>query len=283
MSKSICIKSNNPETLSYITNELEHFNVSNTYFSCNKFKNFKNVIIHYKGKNLSLFLSNLSKTLSYLVLDLYENIIIKKLISYDYFYFTPSEQKEIFNLCLENLNYEDSLNRLEFVQTAFFKYLQENKNLNLNGFINFRLLEYIKYLDTIIDICVNKFVVDKEYLEFVNLLKTYVLSTPSNSTTIHLVYKNNDAILLDDNKKIIPTNKNIFNLHYLSDINFSSNDYALNNLLTLLPEKLYIHLIDKEDEFINTLENIFDKRVFLCHECDICNLYKNRSTLFNKK
>lgn len=278
--KSICIKSNNNEILSYLSNELEHFNVDNTYFSCKKFKNFKNVIIHYRGKNLSVFLSSLSKILSYLVLDLYENYIIKKLISYDYFYFSATEQKEIYELCIDNLNYEDSFNRLELVQTSFFKYLKEHKNLNLQGFINFRLSRYIEYLDTIIDICVNKYVIDREYLEFVNLLKTYVLSSPCNTNTVHLVYKNNESILLDKEKNIIPVNNNVFNTHYLSDISFSSNDYALNNLLTLLPKNLYIHLIDNEDEFINTLVSIFDKKVSVCHDCDICRLYKKQNNLF---
>ena len=274
MPKSICIKSNNVQILSYISNELEHFNVDNTYYSCNEFKNFKNVIIHYRGKNSWLFLSSLSKILSYLVLDLYENFIIKDLISYDYFYFSPSEQKEIYDLCIDNLNYEDSLDRLSLIQSSFFEYLKENKTINLNGFIKFRLTKYIELLDTIVDICVNKYVIDREYLEFVNLLKTYVSTSPFGLNTIHLVYKNYESILLDENKNIIPVNDKVFNLHYLSDISFSSNDYALNNLLTLLPKNLHIHLIDKEDEFINTLKNIFDKRVSLCHDCDICRLYK---------
>lgn len=276
--KSICIKSNNEKVLSYISNELEHLSIDDTYFSCNKFKNFKNVIVHYRGKNSCLFLSSLSKIFSYLVLDLYENIIMKKLISYDYFYFSPTEQKEIFDLCIDNLNYEDSLDRLQIIQASFFEYLKENKTLNLNGFISFRLIEYIKYLDTIIDICVNKFVIDREYVEFVNLLRTYVFSSPSNSNTVHLVYKNNDSILLDNKKNIIPVNNSAFSAHYLSDISFSSNDYALNNLLTLLPEDLHIHLIDEKDEFIATLENIFDTRVSLCHDCDICRLYKKQNS-----
>lgn len=283
MPKSVCIKSNNNEILSYLSNELDHFHVDNTYFSCKNFKNFKNIIVHYKGKNLTLFLSSLSRILSYLVLDLYENFIIKKLISFDYFYFSPSEQKEIYDLCIDTLNYEDSLNRLELVQSSFFEYLKENKSLNLHGFINFRLSKYIEYLDTIVDICVNKYVIDREYLEFVNLLKTYVLSSPNNSNTIHLIYKNNESILLDKEKNIIPINNNAFNMHYLSDISFSSNDYALNNLLTLLPKNLFIHLIDKEDEFITTLISIFDKRVSVCHDCDICRLYKKQNNnLFNK-
>ncbi len=284
MPKSVCIKSNDSHILSYLLNELDHFNVDNTYFSCRQFKNFKNVIIHYRGKNLLLFISSLSKILSYLVLDLYENFIIKNLISYDYFYFSPSEQKEILNICVDSLNHEDSLDRFWLVQSSFFEYLSNNKNLNLNGFIKFRLSKYIEHLDTVVDICVNKFVIDKEYLEFVNLLKTYVISSPSSSDIIHLIYKNNESILLDKAKNIIPINKNVFTAHYLSDISFSSNDYALNNLLTLLPKNLYIHLIDKEDEFINTLENIFDKRVSICHDCDICRLYKKQNNnLFNRK
>ena len=48
----------------------------------------------------------------------------------------------------------------------------------------------------------------------------------------------------------------------MSDISFSSNDYALNTLLNLVPKKIYIHLLDGEsDEFINTIKLIFEDRV----------------------
>ncbi|MGN1310841.1 MAG: putative sporulation protein YtxC [Clostridia bacterium] len=278
MSKSICIKSNDKNAIFYIINELEQLNIPNTYFSCHKFKNYTNVIIHYKGKALSLFLSSISKLLSYLVLDLYENLIIKKLIDFDYFYFAPDEQKSIFEICIDNLNYEDSFDRYHMIESSFFEYLSNYKSINLNGFIRFRLYNYVKYINTIIDMCVNKFIIDKEYLEFVNLLKTYVASSENVSDKIHLIYKNRESILLDKSKNIIPVNNNVFNVHYLSDITFSSNDYALNILLTLLPRDLYIHLIDEEDEFINTLKLIFDKRVHLCNDCDICRLYKKQSS-----
>ena len=277
MPKSVCIKTNNLENISYILNELEQLNIDNVYFSCKKFKNFTNIIVHYRGRAISFFLSSLSKILTYLVLDLYENIIIEKLIESDYFYFSFSEQKTIFDICINYLNFEDSLSRFEIIQSSFYKYLSESKSINLKGFIDFRLFDYIKYMDNIIDICVNKFIIDKEYVEFVNLLKAYVSSSESCSGTIHMVYKNKESILLDDKKNIIPINKKAFDSHFLSDISFSSNDYALNNLLTLLPRNLYVHLIDEKDEFINTLELIFDNRFHACNDCDICALYKNIS------
>ena len=69
----------------------------------------------------------------------------------------------------------------------------------------------------------------------------------------------------------------VFPAKYLSDITFSSNDYTLNVLLSLLPKKIYIHLIDdKIDEFITTLILIFENRIDLCTECPICKIYKNK-------
>ena len=34
-------------------------------------------------------------------------------------------------------------------------------------------------------------------------------------------------------------------------------------------------------EFLNTIELVFESRVFFCQECDFCNLYKNNLT-FNR-
>ena len=72
----------------------------------------------------------------------------------------------------------------------------------------------------------------------------------------------------------VQVESNINNARYLSDISFSSNDIALNTLLNLLPKKLKIHVINKEDEFINTLKLIFDNRVEICTDCNICKTYK---------
>ena len=64
------------------------------------------------------------------------------------------------------------------------------------------------------------------------------------------------------------------NAKFLSDIIFSENDYALNTLLTLLPQRIEIHLLDSEDEFIKTVKLIFEDRVYICRECNICRTYK---------
>ena len=79
---------------------------------------------------------------------------------------------------------------------------------------------------------------------------------------------------MNQNKHVISVDEIIFDEKYLSDISFSSNDYALNALLTLLPKKIEIHLIGYEDEFINTLKLIFGTRISICTDCNICRTYR---------
>ncbi len=270
---SICIKTNNKATISYILNELDNISLSNIYFSCKKFKNYTNIIIHNKADSKNIFIASLSKILTYLVLDLYENSILKRLIKSDFFYFSILEQETILKICIDSLNNIDSLERFKIIEESFYEYLVANKSINIYGFVSFRLYNYIEYLNEIITLCVNKFIIDKEYFEYINLLKSYVNSCISNSHIVHLIYENHESILLDENKNIIPIKKDAFNAPFLSDISFSSNDYTLNSLLTILPEKIIIHLKKDSDEFIDTLKLIFDKRVQICNNCEICKLY----------
>lgn len=276
MRKTICIKTNNKKLSKYLLEELKYFEVQEIYVSCYDFKYYTNVIIHYVGENVDLFLNKISVLLSYIIIDFYEPLLIKNLINTNYFYFSTDEKTKIYNMCLTNIDFSSSVSMLNTISNTFYDYFSNNKYVILDGFVNFRLKEYIKSLDSVVDMCVNKFIIDREYNEFISILKSYIATTPCGSCVIHLIYRNQESILLDDKKDIIEFNNDLVYQKYLSDISFSSNDLALNLLLTLLPQKLYIHVLDEEDDFINTLKLIFDSRVYICTDCDLCNLYKQK-------
>lgn len=280
--KSICIKTNNENLLDYLLKELNYINIDNVCYSCNEFKYYKNIIIHYTGEDIPKFIHEISNILSCLVVDELEENILKKLIIKNYFYFSKQEQKDILNICFDILidDFNKYLNKkFKYLSSAFSDFIQTNKTLVLNGFINFRLQNYIQLLEQIIDESVNAFVIEKEYFEFISLLKLYVNSQNSNCDLIHLIYSSENSILLDSNKKIINISDDIFKAKYLSDISFSSNDYALNSLLNLLPKKIYIHLSnnDYNDQFLNTLRLVFEDKIEFCNDCNICNIYKNKT------
>lgn len=277
--KSVCIKTNNSNLLNYLLNELDYIEIEPVYISSNEFKNYKNIIVHYRGNDDKKFIHEVSCILSCLVIDELEENFLKRLILKNYFYFNFNERKHILDMCFDifaddfNYYFDKKYNCLI---NDFQNYLNNNKSIILSGFINFRIKDYLLILENIVDEAVNTFLIEKEYFEFISLLKMYINSQTPNCEIVHLIYNNENSILLDENKEVIKNSNEIFKAKYLSDITFSSNDYALNGLLTLLPKKIYIHLIDNcVDEFIHTLGLIFENRINICTDCNICKLYKN--------
>lgn len=275
--KSFCIKTNNQKIIHYLLKNLETFSLENIYFIHKKFSHYQNVIIHYKGNAQSLFLGSLADLLTNCILLFYEPILLKRLLNFHYFYFDEFEKKQIEKNCYEHILSEENSSlkyRKEEIWTSVLSYIHENKSMILDGFVSFRLEQYHQTLEEIMDYSVNQYIIEKEYTEFINLLKLYIESKESISSIVHLVYTNGESILLNQDKNIIRLEDNIFNAKYLSDISFSSNDYALNALLTLLPKKIEIHLIGYEDEFINTLKLIFGTRISICTDCNLCRTYR---------
>ena len=188
--KSFCIKTNNKRILAYLLN---NFNFPNTYISIRKFKIYENIIIHYTGENSSAFYNELSNNFVSLILNFYEEKLLKSIIKSNYFYFSESEQESVLDKCLNYLSDKSTVEyqvRIEHIYIAALKYITNNKSMILSGFIHFRLSNYMKILDYVVDTFVNELVVDREYKEFINLLKSYVNSKPSNINTVHFIYKN---------------------------------------------------------------------------------------------
>ncbi|HJJ07019.1 MAG TPA: putative sporulation protein YtxC [Clostridiaceae bacterium] len=279
--KSFCIKTNNTNIINYLLKRFSDSNIENIYYRNNEFRLYKNVIIHYTGSDLYLFFNQLSDIITDCIIKFYEEKILSHIINFNYFYFDSYEKDEIKKDCLNILklkNISNYANKRETIWVSVFEYIMEHNSMILSGFVNFRISDYTKSLDYIVDVSVNKFILEKEYREFIDLLKLYIYSKKPNKELIHLIYMGEDSILLDENKNIISVSKNVFNAKYLSDITFSSNDYILNTLLDLLPEKINVHLINIEDDFIKTLKSIFEKRLYICTDCDICKTYKLIST-----
>ena len=271
--KSFCFKTNNTQILNYLLNRIQEIDFENLIYSQNQFKIYKNITIHYIGNNNNKFYEFLTELIGEVVIEFYEEKILKQLINYNYFYFDEYEKNKILENCIQLIEPEVYTPKL-FDNKNIKEYVKENKAMVLDGFVYFRLKAYLEYLDEVVDSGVNQFIIEKEYREFISLLRVYVESKVPEYNLLHLIYINGESILLDEKRNIVSISENIYNAKYLSDISFSSNDFALNTLLCLLPKRIEIHLIDDEDEFINTLKLIFEGRVTICKDCDICKTYK---------
>lgn len=280
--KSLCIKTNNKKAIDYLLDNLNKIDLKDVYFSCHKFSVYNNIFIHYKGTDENLFFSNISNILSFLILDIYEDSITRNILQKEYFYFDKFEQSVVLDKFYENRleSIDDFEVKENILFEAFYSFFKSSNSsfcckLYLKGFITFRLKKYIDELEAGIDSCVNQYLIEKEYQEFVSLLKIYINSQGYHSDVVHLIYRNSsknmDSVLLDKDRNVIDTSINLLGAKYLSDISFSSSDMILNTLLNLLPRRIFVHLSDEddEDEFVETLEAIFEGRVVVCFDVDV--------------
>lgn len=281
---SLCIKTNKNIIVNYLIDNISKIQLDDIVFVTKNFSKYSNVIIHYLGNNIPEFYSELSTVIANCIIDNYESLIIHKLLLINYFYFDDADLNLIEKNCKSILSDEsnsnissiqnDIIDREHYLWADVLKYISYNKSILLDGFVTFRIANYIHCIDSIIDFSVNKFVINREYMEFIDMLKIYVASKPPETNLVHLIYVNEESILLDSNRNIISLTKNNLDTCYLSDISFSSNDYALNSLLSLLPKKIIIHLISPKDDFINTLQSIFSEAITICNNnCAICKSY----------
>lgn len=278
--KSLCIKTNHSQAIDYLLKKIENSKLDDTYISVRKFKHFNNIIIHYLGTEYTKFYSCLSNLITKSIIRYFERDLIDSNINLNYFYFNSYEKNSIVENTVSLLSDEETKHtRYDYINNQVFQTIRLQHSFYLQAFINFHLADYIDFLNSQIDMAVNKFLIDKEYLEFVNILRLYIKSESSNSNIehLHLIYKDKTSVITDNHKNIIACNDNMKKAKYLSDISFSSNDYALNTLLNLIPQKITLHLVDGYlDEFTNTLKLIFQDRITICEDCDICNMYRRK-------
>lgn len=158
--KSICLKTNNEEVIKFIIKNLEK-NFEDIVISSNKFKIFKNVIVHYKGDNEKSFLIKISELISQIIEIFYEEKILDKIIDENYFYFEDFEKEVILKICEKIIELQEAnlAYKKEILKGLVYEYFLDNKIMILDGFINFRTKPYLEVLDYVVDTSVTNYVI----------------------------------------------------------------------------------------------------------------------------
>jgi hypothetical protein len=157
--KSVCLKTNNDEIISCMLRKLEE--MEDIVVSSNEFKIYKNIIIHYIGNNEKNFLLNLSEIISQVIEIFYEEKILDKIISDNYCYFESFEKDVILKISEKIIELQESSFKYkkEILKGLIYEYfLDDNKVMVLDGFVNFRLRPYLEVLDYVVDTSVTNFV-----------------------------------------------------------------------------------------------------------------------------
>ena len=158
--KSICLKTNNEEIISYIIKSLED-GFDDIIISKNQFKIYKNIIVHYIGQNERKFLIQFSDMIAGMIAIFYEKKILDQIIEDNYCYFEDFEKEIILKICEKIIELQEVSFKYkeEILKGLVYEYfLEGNKYMILDGFMNFRVKPYLEVLDYVVDTSVTNFV-----------------------------------------------------------------------------------------------------------------------------
>ena len=223
-----------------------------------------------------------SNALSDYIISQYEEKLLLRIINSNYGYFNSIEKKEILNQALRIIRNDEKiflnnllkLRRRNVIVRKLMDYFEGSNNIILDGFVNFRLKDYIKDLEEIVDKAIDEFLMEREYKEFICLLKYFVEIQDPKFDVIHVVGIENRYILMDELKKEI-TNECIKEfINEISEGEINYDDLLVSSLITLAPRRVIIHSVKnfKNKELLKTIKNVFTGKVALCKGCDICTL-----------
>ncbi len=239
----------------------------------------------------NMFNINIANVLYEIVIDEFYKKDMEIFLGDTYFFLKYDEIKEIKENSIKVLKGKETIidensiyymNKKNIIIDKIVKCIIENKEININGFITFRMKELKDDLEKIIDKIVEKYMAEKEYNEFIKLLKYFVEIQDSKVEEIDIIIKEDGKYSIQD-KDGNDIEQKVFS--DLSDLKYKENtnmdDMIISMLITNSPEKIIIHCRDncRNLDLIDTIKKVFTNRVEMCDNCKICEKIKHS---FNK-
>lgn len=276
----------------HITNELKHLKSKKMDYSINETDScgMASIICSvnddklYNEKSKQSFKAlkmHVSNALADYIIRQYEEKLIGRIISGNYCYFNSAERKEILKQAQKIVRNDDKtfintlfqIRRRNIIIRKLLDYFESTNSIIIEGFVNFRLKDYIKDLEEIVDKAVDDFLMEREYKEFIRLLRYFVDIQDPKFDTIHVIVGfDGKYALFDENRREI-TNECIQEfVNEISEGEINYDDLLVSSLITLAPRNIVIHCIVrfKNRELLETIKNVFCGKVFLCNGCDMC-------------
>jgi len=228
-----------------------------------------------------IFEHYIADIISDIILNHWENILLKEIIRENYYYFGDEEKNLIYNYALRHINQEgeDSrnaiywLSRKSKILQKLLEFLRHSNRIIIDGFIRFRLKEYMNELRDATDKAVDDFLIEREYGEFIQLLKYFVEIQEPRVEVVHVqIMAGGIFKLFDDKQQPIRSDYLEGFVIDLVDNEINYEDLLISALITIAPKRITLHYKNdgSQSATLDTIKNVFTGRVSECKGCSLC-------------
>jgi putative sporulation protein YtxC len=159
------------------------------------------------------------------------------------------------------------------ILSRLLDYLEAAGEVNLEGFIRFRLKDYLEELEEAVDHAIDDFLLEREYREFVRLLRYFVDAQTPRMGVAHVVFgRDGHFRIFDEGAREVESQAlRQFVVETLeSDVAYE--DLLVSALITLAPRSVRVHdrFGEADRESVETVTEVFEGRIEFCSGCALC-------------
>ncbi len=214
-----------------------------------------------------------------LIVNRWEAAFLRRLIRANYGYFGPEEQERIQERALRLLRAEgeglspllERVRRKGRVLARLSEYLEKHSELVVEGFLTFRLKDYVEEMEEAVDLAVEDFLLEREHQEFVGLLRSFVAAQKPRLPRVNLVFGEGTFRVLDGDGRAVGE-------PHLEAVGLTAaagpaddEERVISALLALVPEVLTVHGAARGPATVlDTVRQVFQERVVVCPGCRLC-------------
>ncbi len=225
------------------------------------------------GRRYQKILLRLSDTLAEYILKAYEKNILEKVIQKNCSDLQRKEQEEIFRIACARLytpaenGYPSLLDsRRRLISSKIAENLNGTGNFFLDGFVTFRLWEYVKRLEKEVERSARQLFVERQYEEYIHLLSAFVRMQAPRVPELHVFVRSDGSYKMEGTGLFeIPEDvAQGFGMEK-DDAVIRDDDFMIGFLLTLAPIRIFIHdaTLFRNKELLNTIRIVFSECVLL--------------------
>lgn len=254
------------------------FRVDTNYDICNLFQSItddirqtrtkaecfldKIITIYTEKENESAVENAIASSASDFIVNSIENDRIRKMIrshginSYD--------EKKLLNV----FGIKDSKvkRRADIIKKEIKDHFRNSSNLYIDGMLNFRLSEYKRELDLLLDETIDDYMAQKAYDEFLDLLKYFVDIQEETELIVYINGNTADGFVLTDycgNILKISENEEFFS--EMNIIGLKHEDVLISRLISLSPKQIYMSCDYENSPIGTTVKKIFEDKLCFIH------------------
>ncbi|WP_236910622.1 putative sporulation protein YtxC [Clostridium sp. Cult1] len=226
-----------------------------------------------KNRSLKNFYNDVTKLILDLILNIYSKDIIYKQIGTNFRNLKANEKMEVVEISKELLLDEENFTvEKEYINSQIKNYIMDIPFISVDGFMLFRLKGFNLFIDLVIDKGVEEYTVEKEYREFIKILKYFVEAQEPKYDLVNIVFEDENYTLLDNNDNKIDNNFFEEVVEELDSVSISEDDLLISSLIVLSPKNIIIHLDEKnrERDVVKIIVDVFQDKVYFCLGCEKC-------------